>query len=139
MAEREKDTFEKALMRSWKTFRDKLPGGLGEYLDPKTAFEKVIKQNGAAVLTELRESREALVLLFRIARGGTLTPDEQARLRSQLADFARTIPALGIFALPGGMVLLPILAKSLPWSLLPSAFRHELEKSTAEDPEKERE
>lgn len=130
MAEREKDTFEQALLRSWKAFREKLPGGLGEYLDPKTAFEKVIKQNGAAVLLELKESREALILLFRVAGGGSLTAEEQARLKSQLADFARTVPALGIFALPGGSLLLPILAKSLPWSLLPSAFRRELEKGS---------
>ena len=121
------ETFEQALRESWKAFRNRLPGGLGDYLDPRTAFEKVVKKNGTAVLTELRESREALVLLFRLARGISLTEEEESKLKAQLADLARTVPALGIFALPGGMVLLPILAKSLPWSLLPSAFRQKLE------------
>jgi hypothetical protein len=129
MADERTDSFEQALRNSWKAFRKKLPAGIGDYLDPKSAFEKLIKKNGAAVLAELRESREALVLLFRLASGVALTPEEMVRLKNQLADLARTIPALGIFALPGGMLLLPILAKSLPWNILPSAFRKELEKA----------
>ncbi|MHC4944318.1 MAG: LETM1 domain-containing protein [Planctomycetota bacterium] len=122
------DSFEEALKNSWTRFKDKLPGGIGGYLDPKTAFEKVIKNNGVAVLTELKESKEALGILWKLASGWNITEEEQQKLKSQLADLARTIPALGIFALPGGMLLLPILAKSLPWSILPSAFRQELEK-----------
>lgn len=130
------NTFEKALIDSWKGFRAKLPGGIGEYLDPKVAFQKIIKKNGVAVLTELRESREALFLLWRLASGRSLTAEEQQRLKEQLADMARTIPALGIFSLPGGLLLLPILARSLPWNILPSAFRQELEKE-APPPDKE--
>ena len=127
MAEHE-GSFEKALLQSWHQFRKKLPGGIGDYLDPKRAFEKVIKNNGAAVITELKESKEALVLLWRLASGTSLTDEEQRKLKAQLSDLAKTIPALGIISLPGGMLLLPILAKSLPWNILPSAFRKELEK-----------
>jgi hypothetical protein len=32
------------------------------------------------------------------------------------------VPALAIFAAPGGMLLLPLLAKLLPFDLLPSAW-----------------
>jgi hypothetical protein len=32
------------------------------------------------------------------------------------------VPALAIFAAPGGMLLLPLLAKLLPFNLLPSAW-----------------
>jgi hypothetical protein len=35
------------------------------------------------------------------------------------------------------MLLLPILAKSLPWNILPSAFRQELEKKRSSPEEKE--
>jgi hypothetical protein len=122
------DSFEEALKNSWNRFKDRLPGSMGHYLDPKTAFERVVKNNGVAVLTELKESREALGILWKLASGWTITGEEQKKLRSQLADLARSIPALGIFALPGGMLLLPILARSLPWNILPSAFRRELEK-----------
>ncbi len=47
----EAGSFEKALLNSWRGFRNKLPGGIGDYLDPKSAFEKVIKKNGTAVIT----------------------------------------------------------------------------------------
>ena len=130
------ESFEKALIDSWQGFRNKLPGKMGEYLDPKTAYQKIIKNNGVAVLTELKESKEALFLLWRLAAGRRLSEEEMQKLKNQIGDLARTIPALGIFSLPGGMLLLPILAKSLPWNILPSAFRQELEKS-APPPEKE--
>ena len=39
-----------------------------------------------------------------------------------MIDLAKTIPALAIFAAPGGMLLLPILIKLLPFNLLPSSF-----------------
>lgn len=132
----EAESFNKALRNSWKEFRNKLPAGIGDYLDPREAFEKIIKKNGVAVLTELKESREALILLWRLAAGGELTEKEQQKLKEQLADLARTVPALGIFALPGGMLLLPILAKSLPWSILPSAFRSELNRKSPGGDEK---
>jgi len=32
------------------------------------------------------------------------------------------VPALAIFAAPGGMLLLPLLAKLLPFSVLPSSW-----------------
>ncbi len=120
--------FDKALMESWHVFRKKLPGGIGEYMDPKTAYEKIIRKNGAAVLTEIRESREAVRLLWKMASGIRITEDEQRKLKEQLADLAKTIPALTIFTLPGGALLLPILAKSLPWNILPSAFKKNLDK-----------
>lgn len=122
------DSFEKALANSWNEFRNKLPGKIGDYLDPAAAFENIIKKNGAAVLQEIKESKDAVLLLWKLAKQGALTEQEEQELKDQLTDLARTIPALGVFALPGGMLLLPILAKALPWRLLPSAFAEELEK-----------
>jgi hypothetical protein len=46
-------------------------------------------------------------------------------MRSQLIDVAKAVPALAIFAAPGGILLLLALAKVLPFDLLPSAFREE--------------
>ena len=61
-------------------------------------------------------------LLARASVGGTLTAGEKDKVREQLIDLAKTIPALAIFAAPGGMLLLPILIKLLPFNLLPSSF-----------------
>ena len=44
-------------------------------------------------------------------------------MRLELIDLAKTIPALAIFAAPGGLLLLAALAKVLPFSILPSAFQ----------------
>ncbi len=116
-------SLEDVLRNSWKTFRSKLPGDFGDLLDPRVAIERIVIRNGKALIKELQESGEALGLLAKLSATGSLTDDEKVRLKEQLLDIARSIPALGIFALPGGMVLLPILAKCLPWELVPSAFR----------------
>jgi hypothetical protein len=78
--------------------------------------------NFDAVVTELRETGELGQLLAKAAAGTTLTREEKRRVRAQLVDVAKAVPALAIFAAPGGLLLLPLLAKLLPFSLLPSAW-----------------
>ncbi len=128
-------SLEEHLRESWLTFRQKLPADLGTFLDPRQAFEKIIVKNGKAILQELAESGEALVLLGKLARNRNLTEAESAALKNQLADMAKAVPALGIFALPGGMLLLPILAKCLPWDLVPSAFKNNADNGEEKKPE----
>ena len=69
-----------------------------------------------------RETGELAQLLARASAGASLTPQEKAKVRQQLIDVAKTIPALAIFAAPGGLLLLPLLVKLLPFNLLPSSF-----------------
>jgi hypothetical protein len=78
--------------------------------------------NLEALATELRETGELGQLLARAAAGQTLSAGERAKVRAQLIDLAKAIPALAIFAAPGGMLLLPLVAKLLPFSLVPSAW-----------------
>lgn len=91
-----------------------------------------VKKNYRAVLKEIRETGELSVLLARAARGQTLTREEKARMREQLIDVAKAVPALAIFAAPGGVLLLIALAKVLPFDLLPSSFREQAEEDDAE-------
>jgi hypothetical protein len=86
-------------------------------------LKQTVVRNKNAVWKEVSESDELLRLMWRFARGETLTDKEQRRVRQQLLDLAIVVPALGVFALPGGAVLLPMLARALPWDLLPSSFR----------------
>jgi hypothetical protein len=81
-----------------------------------------VTDNLGALVTELRETGELGQLLARAAAGGTLTADERRKVKAQLIDVAKAVPALAIFAAPGGMLLLPLLAKLLPFSVLPSAW-----------------
>jgi hypothetical protein len=75
------------------------------------------------LLLEAQQVGELSVLLGRLARGQTLTAAERRRLREQLVDLAKAIPAVAIFAAPGGMLLLAALVKVLPQSFLPSALQ----------------
>jgi len=81
-----------------------------------------VTDNLDALVTEIRETGELGQLLARAAAGGSLTQDEKRKVKAQLIDLAKAVPALAIFAAPGGMLLLPLLAKLLPFSLMPSAW-----------------
>jgi hypothetical protein len=75
------------------------------------------------LLAEAQQMGELSTLLGRLARGQTLTAQQRRRMREQLVDLAKAIPALAIFAAPGGMLLLAALVKLLPQSFLPSALQ----------------
>lgn len=83
--------------------------------------ERIVRANLGALRTEIQETGDLMALLMKSARH-ELTPDEQARVKSQLLDICKTIPALAIFVAPGGSLLLPLLMKVLPFNLMPSAF-----------------
>ena len=52
-----------------------------------------------------------------------LSEEEKTKDKKQLLDILKSIPAFGIFLLPGGAILLPILLKILPKELLlPSSY-----------------
>jgi hypothetical protein len=82
----------------------------------------LVTANLEAIVTELKETGELTQLLAKAASGSALTDDERRKVREQLADVAKAVPALAIFAAPGGLLLLPLLAKLLPFNVLPSAW-----------------
>ena len=75
-------------------------------------------------MKEIEETKELSELLVK-ATIKPLTMEEKQKVHDQLMDIAKTIPALAIFVLPGGGVLLPILIKVLPFNILPSSFQEE--------------
>jgi hypothetical protein len=90
-----------------------------------TVVERVsaaVTENLDALATQIRETGELGTLLAKAAGGSPLTGEEKAKVRAQLIDLAKAVPALAIFAAPGGAILLPVLAKLLPFSVLPSAW-----------------
>ena len=92
----------------------------GERMVDKVAT--VITENLDAIALELRETGELGTLLAKAAAGQPLDAAERRKVKEQLIDVAKAVPALAIFAAPGGMVLLPLLAKLLPFDVLPSSF-----------------
>ncbi|MBI3181424.1 MAG: hypothetical protein HYZ28_04720 [Myxococcales bacterium] len=92
------------------------------------SMQRTLEKNFHRLLTEVKRTGELSVLLSRAARGQKLSGEERRRMREQLIDVAKAVPALAIFAAPGGILLLIALAKVLPFNLLPSAFHEEPQK-----------
>jgi hypothetical protein len=63
-----------------------------------------------AVLDEVAHIHGFMHLLMKPRNGTPRTAAEQAELRLHLKHIARSLPAFGIFTLPGGTLLLPFLA-----------------------------
>lgn len=82
---------------------------------------KILSRNKDKLAAELRGSKE-LVFLIKKSTTTELTKEEKEKVKTQFLDIVKSMPALAIFLLPGGALLLPIVLKIIP-SLIPSAFR----------------
>ncbi len=78
---------------------------------------------------EVQETRELARLLRRQLKGEKLTPSEARRVQSQLVDISKLVPLLTLLLLPGGALLVVLLERILPFSLLPTAFASLLRKT----------
>lgn len=80
-----------------------------------------IRSNLGKLVQEIKETGELAVLLG-AASVRELTDEESTKVKSQLIDICKTVPALAVFLLPGGALVLPVLIKLLPFNLMPTAF-----------------
>ncbi|MGJ8660630.1 MAG: LETM1-related biofilm-associated protein [Bacteroidota bacterium] len=87
---------------------------------------KILGRNKEKLAKELKESKDLVYLITKSTKE-ELTKEEKELVKSQFLDLVRSVPALAIFMLPGGAIILPIILKILP-DLIPTAFRdNELE------------
>lgn len=84
-------------------------------------WKKILLRNKDKLAVEVRESKE-LVQLIKKSRSEELTPEEKEKVKQQLKDILKAMPAFAVFMIPGGSVLLPMMLKLIP-DLLPSAFK----------------
>jgi hypothetical protein len=83
----------------------------------------LVRKNQRMIAQEIEESKE-LVFLLRKSAAQELTPVEKEKVREQLLDILRSIPAITVFMLPFGSITLPILLRIIPkYILYPSSFR----------------
>ncbi|NVJ89535.1 MAG: hypothetical protein HWD82_08860 [Flavobacteriaceae bacterium] len=89
----------------------------------KTAEElkELLLKNKKLLQKELSQSKEAMFLIKKSTHS-KLTEEEKEKIKIQLIDICKSIPALAVFLLPGGAILLPLLIKLIP-DILPSAFQ----------------
>ena len=97
---------------------------------------KILGRNKDKFIEELHESKE-LVALVNKSLSQELSPLEKEKVKTQFRDIVKSMPAIAIFMLPGGMLLLPIILKIIP-NLIPSAFKgNEVNKESKEEEEEE--
>lgn len=82
---------------------------------------KILGRNKEKLVVELKQSKE-LMALIRKSTSSELNAEEKEKVKTQFMDILKSMPALAIFLLPGGAILLPIILKIIP-TLVPSAFR----------------
>jgi LETM1-like, RBD len=104
-------------------FRDR-PALLQAGESVRAAASVMIRKNLHRIVQEIHETQELYTLLMKSTHT-TLDAEERRKVRKQLLDILKTIPALAIFAAPGGGLILPVLIKLLPFNLLPSAFEED--------------
>jgi hypothetical protein len=85
----------------------------------------LLQKNKRLLRKELGQSKEAFSLLKKSTQT-SLTEEEKEKIKIQLLDICKAIPAFTVFMLPGGALLLPLLIKLIP-DILPSAFQEESE------------
>ena len=92
---------------------------------PANIFAKLkrsVRDNLDKIYQEITETKELYELLLKWSTEGSLTAREQSAVKTQLLDICKTIPALAVFLVPFGSVLLALLIKYLPFNILPDAF-----------------
>lgn len=94
----------------------------------KEEIKALLLRNKLRLYQELSQSKEAMRLIKKSTHA-KLNEEEKEKIKIHLIDICKTIPALTVFLLPGGTLLLPLLIKLIP-DILPSAFR--------DDPTKEK-
>lgn len=87
----------------------------------KEEIKALLLRNKLRLYQELSQSKEAMRLIKKSTHA-KLNEEEREKVKIHLIDICKTIPALTVFLLPGGTLLLPLLIKLIP-DILPSAFR----------------
>lgn len=99
--------------------------------DPQIVIE-IFRDVSIKSWMEVQETGEMLNTLRKLSLGQETSEKERQDAIEQAKDLARTVPAFGIFMLPGGALLLPMVAKVVPWRMLPSSFDSSVEEKTEE-------
>jgi hypothetical protein len=80
----------------------------------KRLLKQMIARHRKVLLEQVLAVNGLMQLLMRGRNGpGRWTREELALIRGHLKVMARLIPILAVFLLPGGLVLLPVLAEVL--------------------------
>ena len=88
-------------------------------------IKELLIKNKKRLYKELSQSKELMQLLTK-STYQKLTDEEKDKVKTQLLDILKSMPAFAVFMLPGGALLLPLLIKLIP-DILPSSFREDVD------------
>ena len=80
----------------------------------------IIRKNLDRIVNEIKRTGKLYTVITK--SDIELSAEEKKFIREQLLSIAKTIPALAIFCLPAGGMVLAILIKVLPFNILPNSF-----------------
>jgi len=86
-------------------------------------IKELLHKNKLKLYQELSQSKEAMYLIKKSTHTN-LSEEEKLKIKVQLLDICKAIPAFTVFMLPGGALLLPLLIKLIP-DILPSPFQED--------------
>ncbi len=86
----------------------------------KNSIQALLELNKKRLMLEIKQSKELMQLLSK-STSQDLSDEEWKKVKDQMLDIFKSIPALAIFLLPGGALLLPLAIKLIP-QLMPSSF-----------------
>ncbi len=84
-------------------------------------MKKISHKYAHEIKAEINENKE-LINLLRTSQKRPLSIDEREKVRQQLIDVLKTIPAFVVLAMPMAFLSVPILMKVLPKNIFPSSF-----------------
>ena len=79
----------------------------------------VVNENREIISYQMQKNKDSMDVVYRYSFGKGLEPGELEEAKKQMIELIKIVPAFAIFMLPGGMVLLPLLGKILPWEVIP--------------------
>lgn len=82
---------------------------------------KILGRNKTKLVHELKQNQELLALVNK-SFTQELSTDEKDKVKHQFREVVKSMPAVAIFMLPGGAILLPIIMRIIP-DLVPAAFK----------------
>ncbi len=96
------------------------------------SIKTAILVNKNKIIQEIVETKSLYNLILKWGSEGSLSKEEMSQVKKQLLDILKTIPAITIFLIPFGSIILVLLVKTLPFDILPSAFSNSEKKALDE-------
>jgi hypothetical protein len=99
---------------------------MGKYTSNKTKALSSLNKLKNILASESQETTEMLEVYRKYAAGEEVDKDAMDKANNQFTDLIKNVGLIGVFALPGGMIAIPLLVKlgkKLGIDILPKSYK----------------